>query len=164
MLDLLPDLFDHYSDGLTLLPIRFFSYGKKVIFYGEVVTVQCIDDNSKVKSVLSKNGKGKVLVVDGQGSSKALLGDMIAKSALENEWEGVIVNGNIRDVMCIRTLDLGVHALGTHPMKTQKRGKGDINVSLEIAGINIQPKMWVYADANGVALSPRAIDLSVLTE
>lgn len=164
MLDLLPDLFDYYDDALTLLPVSYQSYGKKPIFYGEVVTIQCLEDNSKVKSMLAEHGKGKVLVVDGQGSSRALLGDMIAKSAVKNEWEGVLVHGNIRDVMCMKTLNLGVYAQGTNPIKTLKRGKGDVNIALEIAGITIQPKMWIYADANGIALSSKALDLSVLTE
>ncbi|MCL1125132.1 putative 4-hydroxy-4-methyl-2-oxoglutarate aldolase [Shewanella surugensis] len=164
MLDLLPDLFDHYLDKLSLLPSTFISYGGESLFYGEVVTVGCFEDNSKVKWVLSQAGKGKVLVVDGRGSSRALLGDMIAKSAVKNEWEGIIIHGNIRDVMCMRALKIGVQALGSNPIKTEKRNRGEINIELEIAGVNIQPKMWVYADAHGVAFSLKALDLSVLNE
>lgn len=162
MLDLLPDLFDYYLDELTLSPLTLTSYGGESLFYGEVVTVSCFEDNSQVKAVLAQSGKGKVLVVDGQGSVKALLGDIIAKSAVVNEWAGVIIYGNIRDVMCIKTLKIGIQALGVNPIKTEKRNKGDMNIDLEMAGMNIRPKMWVYVDANGVAFSSKALDLSVL--
>ena len=76
---------------------RFFSYGGNTKFGGEVVTVKCFEDNSRVKELLATHGKddkgnGKVLVVDGGASMRcALLGDMIAQSAVDNGWAGVIV-------------------------------------------------------------------------
>lgn len=33
MLDLLPDLFDHYPSKLTLLPLEFKAYGGKRLFW-----------------------------------------------------------------------------------------------------------------------------------
>lgn len=83
---------------------RFFSYGGNTKFGGEVVTVKCFEDNSRVKELLATNGKdekgnGKVLVVDGGASMRcALLGDMIAQSGVDNGWAGVIVYGCVRDV------------------------------------------------------------------
>lgn len=59
------------------------------------MTVKCFEDNSRVKSLLNSDGKdkdgnGKVLVVDGGGSMRcALLGDMIAQSAIDNGWAGL---------------------------------------------------------------------------
>ncbi|MBB1267981.1 putative 4-hydroxy-4-methyl-2-oxoglutarate aldolase [Shewanella sp. SR44-3] len=152
--DLLPDLFDLYPDKLQLVNEQWRNYGGKAVFAGEVVTVSCFEDNSKVKSQLAQPGKGKVLVVHGQGSfAKALLGDMIAKSALNNGWEGIVIYGCIRDAGAIAKMPIGVKALGVTPIKTQKRDLGELNVLIEIGQVSIKPGMMLYADLNGVALS-----------
>ncbi|NEU34549.1 putative 4-hydroxy-4-methyl-2-oxoglutarate aldolase, partial [bacterium LRH843] len=57
---------------------KFFrSYGARKTFDGEVVTVKCFEDNSRVKELLATDGTGKVLVVDGGASMRcALMGDL----------------------------------------------------------------------------------------
>ncbi|MCL1048141.1 putative 4-hydroxy-4-methyl-2-oxoglutarate aldolase [Shewanella abyssi] len=163
MLDLLPDLFDSYAEHLSLLPPMFKSFGNKDCFWGEVVTVKCFKDNSLVKDVLAKDGKGKVLVVDGQGmTDSALLGDMIAKNAEENGWQGIVIFGCVRDVAALKTMDIGIQAIGVSPVKTVKKGLGEVNVAVEIYGVIISPHSFVYADLNGIAISNQALDLSVL--
>lgn len=163
MLDLLPDLFDTYGDKLILLPPMFTSFGKRECFWGEVVTVKCYRDNSKVKQLLAQDGTGKVLVVDGQGATDcALLGDMIAQSAADNGWQGVVIFGCVRDVATLKTIDLGVKAVGANPIKTEKKGMGEVNLAVEIYGVIISPQSFIYADANGVAVANRALDMSVL--
>ncbi|ABE55308.1 Protein of unknown function 1935 [Shewanella denitrificans OS217] len=152
--DLLPDLFDSYADKLQLVNETWCNYGGRTIFAGEVVTVSCFEDNSKVKAQLALPGVGKVLVVHGQGSfAKALLGDMIAKSALDNGWEGIVIYGCIRDAGAIAKMPIGVKALGVTPIKTQKRDLGELNVTLEIGQVSIKPGMMLYADLNGIAIS-----------
>lgn len=99
MKDLLPDLCDQYEEQVKLLDLPLQNFGMRSAFWGKVVTVRCFHDNSKVREVLSQNGKGKVLFVDGNGScQKALLGDQLAILAIENHWEGVIVWGACRYV------------------------------------------------------------------
>ncbi|WP_144207223.1 putative 4-hydroxy-4-methyl-2-oxoglutarate aldolase [Shewanella donghaensis] len=164
MLDLLPDLFDHYESQLNLISANWKSYGGKGIFFGEVVTVKCFEDNSKVKSILATPGKGKVLVVDGGGGCRrALLGDMIAESAARNEWEGIVIYGAVRDVGTLATIDIGVQALGANPIKTQKKDVGQVNVDIEIASVIIKPTMMIYADRNGIAITEKPLDLAVLS-
>ena len=86
-------------------------------------------------------------------AKKPLLGDQLAILAIENGWEGVIVNGAIRDVGMMSQMDLGVQALGSSPFKTEKRGSGQVNVTLTIHNQLIQPGDYIYADWNGVLLS-----------
>ena len=154
MHDITPDLCDEFASKVTLLRLPLQNYGQRAAFWGEIVTVRCYHDNSKVRDVLEGDGKGKVLVVDGNGScQKALLGDQLAILAIENGWEGVIVNGAIRDVGMMSQMDLGVQALGSSPFKTEKRGSGQVNVTLTIHNQLIQPGDYIYADWNGVLLS-----------
>ena len=158
MQDLTPDLCDHYEDKVTLLNLPLHNFGQKEAFYGEIVTVRCYHDNSKVREVLSQDGRGKVLVVDGHGScEKALLGDQLAILAIDNHWQGVIVNGAVRDVAMMAEMALGVKALGACPFKTEKRGVGEINVTLTINNQLIQPGDFIYADWNGVLMSKQEL-------
>ena len=51
--------------------------------------------------------------MDGGGSlHTALMGDLIAASAVEHGWAGVVIHGAVRDVAALRELELGVKALG----------------------------------------------------
>ncbi len=74
---------------------------------------------------MSEPGRGRVLVVDGGASMRcALLGDQLAKAAVDNGWSGIIVNGCIRDSEDIGKMALGVKAISTHPLKSSKRDPG----------------------------------------
>lgn len=160
MNDILPDICDQYADKVTLLDLPLQSYGQRSAFFGEVVTVRCFHDNSKVIDVLSQDGKGKVLFVDGNGSCKrALLGDQMAIMAIENGWEGVIINGAVRDVGLLAEMDLGIKALAACPFKTEKNGAGEVNVSITVNGQTVLPGDYVYADWNGTLISHEALTL-----
>lgn len=153
-MDLLPDICDQFENEVQLIDVEFNNYGGKVCFYGEIVTVRCYQDNSLVRDVLQTNGKGKVLVIDGNGScQKALLGDQVATLAVDNQWEGVVVYGAVRDVGAIQNMPLGLKALGTSPFKTEKRGAGEQQVSVTINTQIISPGDYIYADLNGVLMS-----------
>jgi regulator of ribonuclease activity A len=153
-----PDLCDAHENEVAVLEPIFVNYGGRDAFGGEVVTVKCFEDNSLVKEQLATAGNGRVLVVDGGGSlRRALLGDMIAESAAKNGWAGVVIYGAVRDVDAIASLDLGVQALGAIPLKTEKRGIGDLNVPVRFAGVDISPGDYLYADNNGIIVSPDAL-------
>lgn len=163
MQDLLPEICDQFADTVRILPPMFTNFGAKATFYGEVVTVKAFEDNSKIRELVSQHGAGKVIVVDGGGSLRhAMLGDMLAHKAADNEWQGIIINGCVRDVNAMVKIDLGVQALAAHPLKTEKRGLGDINVAITIGGVLIEAGQYIYADANGVLVSDKALDLKAL--
>ncbi|QNV05419.1 putative 4-hydroxy-4-methyl-2-oxoglutarate aldolase [Shewanella algae] len=164
MLDLLPDLFDHYENDLMLLPSVFHQFGGKSIFWGEVVTVRCFEDNSMVKQLLATDGTGKVLLVDGGAStSKALMGDLIAQSAVDHGWQGVVIYGAVRDVATLATMQLGVKAMAAVPIKTERKGAGEINCALSIGDVQITPGMMLYADDNGIAVSQNPLNMAFIS-
>jgi len=153
-----PDLCDQHPELVRVLEPIFTNYGGRASFGGEVVTIKCYEDNSLVKEQAGTDGRGKVLVVDGGGSlRKALLGDMIAENAVKNNWVGLIIFGCIRDVDAISELNLGVQAINSIPLKTEKRGIGDLNVPLQFAGVTIQPGEFIYADNNGVIVANKSL-------
>lgn len=149
-----PDLCDDFPELVRVVDPMFNNFGGNDTFGGEIVTVKCFEDNSLVKENASKPGHGKVMVVDGGGSlRRALLGDLITKDAVKNGWEGFVIYGCIRDVDIIGRLDIGVKALDTVPLKTEKKGIGDLNIAITFGGVTFRPGEYVYADNNGVVVS-----------
>jgi regulator of ribonuclease activity A len=158
--DLLPDLCDQFPELIQVVEPLFANFGGRECFGGEIVTLKAFEDNSLVREQVALPGKGKVLVIDGGGSMRrAMLGDLLAEQAASNGWEGMLINGCIRDVNAIGETDLGVAALGTHPMKTDKRGLGDLNVEVTFGGVTFRPGHFLYADNNGVLISPQPLSL-----
>ena len=155
-----PDLCDDFEDTIRCLDPIFHNYGGKRHFGGSVVTVKCFEDNSKVKELAKQPGEGRVMVVDGGGSRRrALLGDMVAADAQASGWAGLVIYGSIRDVNEIGELkELGVQALGTHPMKTIKRNEGQVNIPITFAGTTIHPGEYIACDDNGIVVLDRPFE------
>lgn len=148
------DLYDEYLDAARVPYASFLNLGGRKQFAGRAVTVKCFEDNSKIKDLVeNKSGRGKVLVVDGGASMRcALLGDMVAKKAVDNGWEGLIIFANVRDVEELRKLDIGVLALGSTPRKSTRRGEGQVDIPVLIGDVWCRPGDRVYADENGIII------------
>ena len=145
------DLYDERGEELQSVALQFQSLGGRARFSGPIRTVSCLEDNALVKSILAAPGEGAVLVVDGGGSLRsALMGDMIAESAVANGWAGVVINGAIRDRVAISALDLGVKALGSNPRKSSKAGAGTADEAVEFSGVRFTPGRTVYCDEDGI--------------
>jgi len=158
--DLLPELCDQFPEQVQVVEPMFGNFGGRETFGGEIVTLKAFEDNSLVREQVALPGEGKVLVVDGGGSMRrAMLGDMLAEKAEKNGWEGIIIYGCIRDVNAIGDLNIGVQALGAHPMKTEKKGLGELNIPLTFGGVTFHPGEFIYADNNGVLVSPEKLEL-----
>ncbi|WP_025996038.1 ribonuclease E activity regulator RraA [Pseudomonas viridiflava] len=157
---LTPDLCDAYPDLIQVVEPMFSNFGGRDSFGGQIVTLKCFEDNSLVKEQIALDGKGKVLVVDGGGSLRcAMLGDMVAEQASKNDWEGLLIYGCVRDVDMLAQTDLGVQALASHPKKSEKRGIGELNVPVTFGGVTFKPGDYLYADNNGVIISPSPLTM-----
>lgn len=155
-----PDICDDFIDEILVLDPEFRDFGGRRKFGGEIVTIRCFEDNSLVGEAVRQPGRGRVLVVDGGGSMRrALLGDQLAAAAAENGWQGLLINGCVRDVEILETIDLGVKALAPCPVKTDKRGEGQKDIPLRFAGGLMEPGHFLYADANGVVVARHKLDI-----
>jgi regulator of ribonuclease activity A len=153
------DLLDDNEDkALQVVQPGFHNFGGRNKFSGEIVTIKIHEDNSLVRELVAIDGKGKVLVVDGGGSTRcALLGDMLAEKAVKNGWNGIIVYGLIRDSVDIGKMDIGVKALGTLPLKSVKRGFGVKGEPVHFHDVTFTPGQYVYSDEDGIIVSPVAL-------
>ena len=146
---------DHEDKPLQVVQPGLHNLGGRSKFGGEIVTIKIHEDNSLVREFVALEGKGKVLVVDGGGSTRcALLGDMLAEKAAKNGWEGIIVYGLIRDSVDIGKMAIGVKALGTIPLKSVKRGFGVKGEPVHFHDVTFTPGQYVYSDEDGIIVSP----------
>lgn len=147
------DLVDEIGPEVRSCDLQFGQYGGRAMFAGPISTVKCFQDNALLKSVLSEPGDGRVLVIDGDASvHTALVGDLIAELGRSNGWAGLIVNGAVRDASTLRTLDIGIKALGTNPRKSTKTGAGQRDVAVTFGGLTFLPDEIAYSDDDGIVV------------
>ena len=152
------DLCDEYGKEVDVCQLEFKSYGEKRQLFGKISTVRVFADNVFVKKALETIPEGHVLVVDGGGSKRcALLGDRLGDIAAMRKLAGVIINGCVRDVAELKELDIGVLAIGSNPLRSEKKGKGDTDISVTFGGVTWNSGEYVYADEDGVIVSSRKL-------
>ena len=152
------DLCDEHTDSVSVAQPLFQDYGKKTSFSGEISTVKCFEDNSLVRKQLEQPASGRVLVVDAGGSTRcAMVGDVLAQMGADHGWSGIIVYGCIRDSGVIAGIDIGIKAMATLPLKSIKKGEGDIDIAVHFADVDFIPGQFVYADEDGIIVAPKAL-------
>lgn len=150
------DLVDEIGADVRSCDTQFRQFGGRAQFAGVITTVRCRQDNALLKEILAESGEGRVLVVDGGGSlHTALVGDLIAEMARSAGWNGLIIHGAVRDAATLRSLDIGIKALGTNPRKSTKTGAGDRDVVLTIGGVDFVPGDIAVSDDDGIVVVAR---------
>jgi regulator of ribonuclease activity A len=145
----------YFEEGhLQIADPLFNIYGANKLFSGHVTTLKTFEDDNLLRSILEEKVNNRVLVIDGGGSRRCALFDAaMAKRAIENGWQGLVVYGCIRDAALINELPIGVRALTTHPLKSHKKDHGERDVVLSFAGINFKKDQYLYADTDGIIVT-----------
>ena len=156
------DLCDSHKNDMSgqfrVLPPAFKDFGAHQSFFGQVVTVQCFEDNTPVKAAVESPGLGRVLVVDGGASlRRALLGGNLGAAAARNGWAGVVIDGCVRDVAELAGQAIGIRALASMPLPTERKQAGLSQLPVTIQGVRVQPGDWLYADEDGMVVSDRPL-------
>ncbi|MDM7859163.1 ribonuclease E activity regulator RraA [Alteromonas sp. ASW11-36] len=154
------ELCDLFADSVDVLEPIFISYGGRPSFGGEVTTVKCYEDRGLIERVVAESGEGKVLLIDGGGSlRRALIDANIAQIATDNQWEGIICFGSVREVDVLEDLDIGIVAVGSIPVLADDEQIGDVDIAVNFAGVTFLPEDHIYADSTGIILSPEPLDV-----
>ena len=152
------DICDAHPAQVRVARPIFKHFGAAARFSGRVATVRVFEDNVLVRRALEQTRPGMVLVVDGGGSLEcALVGDILAGLGVANGWQGIVINGCIRDAGPIAALPIGIRALNTHPLKSNKKGEGQQDVPVSFAGVTFNPGDYLYADEDGMILSAQSL-------
>jgi regulator of ribonuclease activity A len=139
-------------------------YGGLTRFAGPAVVARCHGpggpDPGPVVELCASPGEGRVLVVEAAGlRSRAVLDRHLAAAAAGHGWAGLVVHGVVRDVEALRTLEIGIKALGASPRGSTARGGGELDVPVEFGSVRFATGDHVYADETGVVVSATALDL-----
>ncbi len=153
------DLSDQYGDQVQVAAPIFRTFGGCICFGGPIATVLVQEDNSSVRARLETEGAGRVLVVDGGGSLRcALVGDRLGQMACDHGWAGIVVHGCVRDAAALEEIPIGIRALAAMPRRSSKQRPGIDDVPLHFAGVLFVPGHYLYADADGIVVSPVALE------
>jgi len=145
------DLMDASEGAYQSCETQLRQFGAYPAFEGRIRTVRCDGDTVLVKRVLAEPGDGQVLIIDGGGAMySALLGDRTAAVAAERGWAGIVVFGAVRDVDALRTVPIGIKALGTNPRKPRQEGKGEVDVDVTVGGATFRVGQMVWSDSDGL--------------
>lgn len=153
-------LCDIYADLIDVIDPIFSNYGGRHSFGGKVVTIKCFEGTGLIQKIVATDGTGKVLVIDGGGSTRRALIDInIAEIAAENGWEGIICYGSVRDVDAIEEIELGIQGLVSIPVGANDNEFGEVDVAINFGGVTILPDDHIYADNTGIILSADPLDI-----
>jgi regulator of ribonuclease activity A len=147
------DLLDQHPDAAQVCQLAFRQFGGVTEFSGPIATIRCFEDNVLLKARVAEPGEGRVLVVDGGGSTRiALLGDMVAGLAAASGWAGVVIHGCVRDVAVLRHLPIGIKALGSNPRPSGKAGGGELDIEVSFGDITFTPGAILTSDDDGIVV------------
>ncbi|MCF2858859.1 ribonuclease E activity regulator RraA [Pseudoalteromonas sp. SMS1] len=156
------DLCDHFADAIDVLEPMFINFGGQSAFSGRIKTVKCFENNEMIAEVLQQDGTGRVLLIDGGGSTRRALIDIdLAELATDNNWQGIVVYGAVRHVEELEECELGIQAIASIPVAADSEGAGEQGVPVNFAGVSFFDDDFLYADSTGIIISAEELLLEV---
>lgn len=123
---------------------------------GRAVTVHTINgDWAKPVEAIDKADKGDVLVINVDGGTTAVWGELASWSCKMKGIEGVVIDGAARDVDDIRAMDFAVFARHVVPNAGEPKGFGEIGAEIRCGGQTVRSGDWVIGDDMGVVVVPQ---------
>jgi regulator of RNase E activity RraA len=125
---------------------------------GTAVTVKTLaSDLAAAFKAIDVCKPGDIVVIDSHGSvNTAFWGENMTMSALNRGVVAAIIDGACRDVEEIRKIRFPVICKGIVPNVGAIAGYGEVNVSIQCAGVAVSPGDIVVVDGNGVVVVPLA--------
>lgn len=119
---------------------------------GQALTVRTRPgDNLMVHHALDIVRPGEIIVVDAGGDlTNAIVGEFMVSHAVRAGAAGLVIDGAIRDQGAIRKGGFPVYAAGVTHRGPYKDGPGEVNVSVSVGGMAVQPGDIVVGDEDGV--------------
>lgn len=112
-------------------------------------------DNLLVHKALELAQPGDVVVVDAGGDlTNAIIGEIMTTYAQTRGLAGIVINGAIRDCGTIRRSAFPVYAAGVTHRGPYKDGPGEINATISLDGMTIEPGDLILGDDDGLLALP----------
>ena len=113
-------------------------------------------DNLTFLRALEFCRQGDVLLIDAGGDvNNAVVGGILTFYAASIGLAGIVIDGAIRDVAEIREREFPVYARGVTHRGPYKDGPGEINVTVSVGGMVVNPGDIVVGDQDGLLAIPQ---------
>ena len=134
--------------------------GRKLI--GRARTVRCFDDFLSIVDALSQSLAGDVLIIDTQGSTRAVIGELFSLEAHRRQLAGIVIDGGCRDTETLAGLDLPVYAKHRTPVSGTVQHLHEVQVPVVCGGVEVLPGEIIFGDSDGVIVMSEAETLALL--
>src|SRR3546814_18671417 len=104
-------------------------------------------DKLMLHKAIDLAGPGDVIVVDAGGDlTNSLMGELMLAHAVRRGVAGFVLNGAIRDAMDFLKTNVPTYAVGITHRGPYKDGPGEINVTISLDGMVVEPGDIVIGD------------------
>ena len=133
---------------------------------GTAVTVKTLaSDLAAAFKAIDLCQPGDIVVIDSHGSvSTAFWGENMTMSAMNRGVVAAVIDGACRDVEEIRRLKFPVICKGFVPNVASVSGYGQVNVTVQCAGVAVSPGDIIVVDGNGVVVVPQGEAADILKQ
>ena len=132
----------------AIRPIR---TGLKLI--GRAHTVSCHEDFLMVIKALKDAEEGEVIVIDSQGSERALAGEMFPTEAMRKHLAGIVIDGSCRDTAAIRRMEIPYYARSVNCRAGTTKNIFKTQIPINCGGVTIDPGDIVFGDDDGLIVA-----------
>jgi 4-hydroxy-4-methyl-2-oxoglutarate aldolase len=120
---------------------------------GVARTVRCNEDFLTLIKALSESRANEVLVVDCQGFTKAVVGELFSAEAKRRGLAGFVIDGSVRDTQIIKRLEFPVYCRSIHPMAGTTTTLIDIQIPVSCGGVMVNPGDIIFGDDDGLIVA-----------
>jgi len=122
-------------------------------------------DNLVLHRALAEAPLGSAVVASLSGEAPAgHWGELMCIAAAAAGIRGAVISGAVRDVVRIEKLRFPVFHAGVAPRPAAKSHRGELGNPVQIDGVTIRTGDLIIADADGIAVVPRALIDVVLAD
>jgi len=142
---------DNQDKEIQVLSSEYKNYGGLKKCSGEIVTLKLDKSNWELLEMLrDEDGKNRIVVVENAKYFYGVVGDKLMAFAQKNNWQGIILNGYVRDVAYTKNIDVALYAIGTCPLRNFDKTISTRGVQLSFGGVTFNNGDYLYADEDGI--------------
>jgi 4-hydroxy-4-methyl-2-oxoglutarate aldolase len=144
------------SPGLVRVIAGLYPVRRGLKLWGTAFTVRGTSgDNLALHRALAASEPGDVIVAEITGDvPRGHWGELMTIAASAAGVAGLIIDGTIRDREALAASGFPVFHRGSNPLPAAKDVPGELQIPVEIAGVEVRPGDGVYADDDGIVVVP----------
>eukprot|EP00040_Diaphanoeca_grandis_P044275 m.11875 g.11875 ORF g.11875 m.11875 type:complete len:277 (-) comp9023_c0_seq1:72-902(-) len=131
-------------------------------FVGIAHTVQCYNDFLTVVKALDDSSPGEVLVIDTQGSTRTVVGELFGTESIRRGIEGIVLDGPCRDTAQLAKMAIPVFITGVRPISGTSNRIYKTQIPVNCGGVVVNPGDIIFGDDDGVIVCSLADMLEIL--